>query len=278
MKRHKVLTTLLGLLLTCCDSSNTEDMWKRYANASLNPGNYHSDAHYLVRSRTLLSDKISSQALQALAKDSSWYVRSKVAQHEKTTPQILALLAKDEQLQVRRAVAQNGNTSPEVLVELAKDPQWQVRFAVADNDNVPVSILHEWCTSPSHFTKKELFYRLAHHYDTFRKLRDLLDNKNETAIAEKMCSEVARYTCAHPEILRDLSKHPNYEVRLQVAQNSSTPADCLQDLAKDEDESVRSEVIYNSSTTKEILEAMIATEEDEDIKEEAQDMLDEKEE
>ena len=278
MKYNRIMIVLLGLLCTCCDSSNNEDMWKRYAKASLNPSDYHQDPHYLVRSKAVQNQQIPLNILQNLAHDSSWYVRSKVAQHSKATPQILTLLAKDQQLQVRKAVAQNRHTPSQVLLELAEDPQWQVRFAIIDNDNAPVSILYTWCTSPSYFTKKELFYRLAHRREVLQKLLQFLHKKNATATAEKMCSEIARYTCTQPEILIDLSQHSSYEIRLQVAQNRNAPLECLKKLATDEDATVRSEVIYNSSTTKEILEAMIAAEQDEDLKDEAQEMLDEKEE
>lgn len=274
--RVTVVVVLLGLFCACCDSSNNEDMRKRYAKASLNPDDYHRDPHYLVRSRAVLSEQISPKALQTLANDPSWYVRSKVAQHGNATSEILTLLAKDTQLQVRKSVAQNRNTPSQVLVELAEDSRWQVRFAIIDNDNAPVSIFYTWCTSPSYFTKKELFYRLARRRDVLQKLLDFLHKKNATATAEKMCGEIARYACTMPEILTDLSQHPSYEIRLQVAQNRNTPLDCLQKLATDEDASVRSEVIYNSNTTKEILREMIAVENDEDLKEEAQDMLEEK--
>ena len=70
---------------------------------------------------------------------------------------------------------------------------------------------------------------------------------------------------ASPEMIEELMKDEDVEVRKAVAKNSSTPVDILMRLADDEDRNVREEVAINPNTPVELLRKL-AMDEDEHVR------------
>ena len=127
-------------------------------------------------------------------------------------------------------LAENPETSLITLEQLAKHENHQIRLEVASNLTTSIEVLKELLNDPGE--------------------RIRLAAKNNPTMSEYQgaLKLQAADTKTSKNILKKLAKHQNYEVRQEVAKNTTTPTDCLISLAEDDREKVRFAVLNNSKT------------------------------
>jgi len=158
-----------------------------------------NDSETDVRKCVAGNDNTSTEVLTKLSEDPSYLVRICVAKHEFTPPQILAVLAKDFAQTVRRSVAQNPSTTPTALAILASHKDEYTLWSVAQNPSASSQTLAE--------------------------LSEKLDYLRPT---------IALNPAASFSLLTRLSQDENQTVRLNVVQNSSTPASLIESIYQQE--------------------------------------------
>ncbi|MGB5636857.1 MAG: HEAT repeat domain-containing protein, partial [Waterburya sp.] len=132
-------------------------------------------------------------------------------------------------------LAQYPKTSLATLEQLSKHENHEVRLEVAANSNTSIEVLKELLNDPG------------------ERVRLAAENNPTMSEYQGALKLQAADTKASKNILKKLAKHQNYEVRQEVAKNTTTPTDVLISLAEDDNEKVRLAVATNSNTTIEVL-------------------------
>lgn len=144
--------------------------------------------------------------LLILVKDKNMEVRNLIAWTENMYPEILEKLANDEHIDVKKAVMFNANTPKNLMLKLMEE-------FVNGNDNQK-NVIARFRKTPTEILKK-------------------LENDPLYARA------LATNTNVSTEFLIKSSKSENQWLRVDVANNTSTPVEVLRELAADEDKIVR---------------------------------------
>ena len=128
----------------------------------------------------------------------------------------------------------------ELITELAKHPSAVVRRQVASKSKLSESALTELSKDKDHDVIKNLFYS-----DAFKKFANIELMKhfielNDIEILRSIASNFESFdNCDPSELLNILISHPDPYVRLNIAQNWSTPKKLLKTLRTDSDADVR---------------------------------------
>ena len=212
-----------------------------------------------VREAAASNKTASNKMLNTLAKDESGQVRAAVAENPNTAPETLAELAKDKDDRIRGRVARNQNTPPEVLTELAKDEITNVREAVAANPNTPTETLarlardeDSWArrnVAENKNTPSETLENLARNRYEYEYIRDIAKKRLSPDTLTKLTNiSIAEDGNTSPDVLAELAKNEEEEVRKLVAKHPNTPSAALAELAKDTIKEVRALVSKNPNT------------------------------
>lgn len=155
-----------------------------------------------------------------------------LAQYRKATEETLRALSKEGDLQIRMKVALNPKTSDSLKLEMAKE-DLDIGELIAEDINASAPVLRELARTSMISIKKDLDSR-----------------------ANSILEAVASHRRAPKDLLVELAKSPYFEVRLLVAENSSTPLRTLAELSDDESPYVRGSIPLNPKTTPRLLEKL----------------------
>jgi hypothetical protein len=206
--------------------------------------------------RRILAEKSDTPAtvLEMLAKDEDVDVRMKIAENSNTPTAALETLAKDEDVDVRKKIAENSNTPTAALEMLARDENVRIRAEVALFRDIPVGAL-------ARLTKDEDAHVRAcaiRNENTPAEMRNALAKDSDATVRF-----YAAWKTQTPEVLAELAKDEDRNVRCEVVNNKHTPSATLAALARDRDSRVRGTVARNSSVLE--LLAELARDEDEEV-------------
>jgi hypothetical protein len=128
-----------------------------------------------------------------------------------------------KELSRKRKEAQQPNLPIERLIELSKDPDNMVRQYVAEHTNLPPEVLLEMSKDKTYGVR----WNLAWNVNTpTEALNNVMKNHDMPSMI------IPRYVAIHPnaspEMLTQLSKNTDWEVRFNVACNPSTPKEVLE--------------------------------------------------
>jgi len=221
------------------------------------------DPEEVVAQTALSNDSISIESIESSTSVSG---SLSLARSKKATSETLAKLAKEKDEDIRAAVAANENTAPETLLLLAKDKSDDVRENVADNPNCPMEAMKILVKDKNYLTRSGLAMR----DDLDDELRKILSKDEDRWVRER----IAENKFTSHEILLTLSKDPDslvrdlalknenlrddavgsfenpIAVRLQLAENPSTPLDLLEQM------SLETESIYYQGKTSSLMMAV----------------------
>jgi hypothetical protein len=243
-----------------------------------------------------------ADVLAKLSKSSDKWVREAIARNPSATPQLLMELLEDEEIIVHIAIAANPSATLEilealmnkvgtetVLEEILENPQcdgillerlaklanayWKSKIAehhlcpsplleffshdpylrpgIARNPAAPTSLLtrlyEEMPDSPFDFYD-DLAGNPSMPHEILTELSKSTDGDVRSCVANNRSASI--------EILRDLAQDKEEDVRRCVAENLSTPVDLLEFLANDSDYWVRAAVARHPAATVEILDML----------------------
>ena len=190
-----------------------------------------------VSIRSELEDK---EILRDLATYNDANINESVAKHPNTPVEVLAMLAESEEIDTRIAVATNLSTTAEILHTLAKRSFDRVAKFIAKNPNTAVETLEIFARRSS----SSLRAAVASNPNTpIEILLDLI-NCNSPYISKEQVMYGAVLNPNMPkDVLADLAKSRNIEIRRLVAVNPNTDADTLLSLYRDREKIVQ-EAVY----------------------------------
>jgi hypothetical protein len=163
-------------------------------------------------------------------------LRHFIATNPRTPPTILETLVNESEDHIRIALAKNPNSSPTLLANLAKDESISVLVSLAKNPNTPLELLAALATHED----SEVQAGVAQNVETTPEILSSLSSGDRLVRA---C--IAAHSKASIPLLEQLSKDPNSDVRVNVAENPNTPIEVLAYLAQDEGDT---EQITNRAT------------------------------
>ena len=189
-------------------------------------------------------------------------IRVQVARNRYTSINLLISLSEDEDAQVRRYVGRNPNTPEDVIRKLAIDKNYWVRVGVAGNKNAPADILAYLVDDKEELVKGHLSENPSSSAESLAILAltplaqsFVAENRNTDASTLEYLTmhgdwgarwAIARSSRASGASLLHLSKNPEEDIRLAVAENHVAPAEVLELLVQDESEKVCQAALANA--------------------------------
>lgn len=218
----------------------------------------------------------------------NYEISSLVGRNINTPVETLVSLSTYDCSYVRKSVAKNPNTPIEILKQLVRDENSEVRFAIANRVDVTLDLLKILAQDKNirlaeiavgriilQYDKKQNFksyerdnltilatFEEAGLSQTVLKLlrivnyRDLHFNLTPNRLKElanKYPGFVARYPKTQSDLLQQLSKHSDIDVRMAVAKHQNTSVDVLRKLACDRNQAVRRSLNSNLNTPLDVL-------------------------
>lgn len=179
--------------------------------------------------------------------------RSSLSGHIKTPRDILTILARDLDVLVRRNVALNPNTPIEALIELAKDPEPDVRRLVALCNNTPSDVLATLAKD----INDDVCNSVAVNPKTPNNVLAILSKDVNPETRRRVASNPYTHTDIIKILARDtynFSKSeyesPRLYIQEAIALNPNSPPEVLEELSKSDNKNVREAVVFNSNNLK----------------------------
>ena len=163
------------------------------------------------------------------------YIGEETTQKEGLSVKVL--LDGDTPYEVKTWICENIKTPPETLRAMYKNHS--MGHYISKNTNTPVDVLYE-------LSKYQSFNIIRNPSTPMKLIIEMMEDKsNRRCIAES--DRVSK------DILIELSKDENWEVRKNVAKNPNTPIEVLNELSKDKHDGVRSIVANQPKISIEVL-------------------------
>ena len=215
-----------------------------------------------VRECLAKNDKTPAGVLKFLSGDKDVSIRSAVAQNPNTSPEVLAEMSADKDDEVIINVAGNPHTPADTLVKLFKSPMLSRNLVfvltLTKNPNLPIDACHallNWLfrrydcwdydlkksVAENPRTPTEILAKLAESKDYFVQLLVAENPSTPATVREKLA-----------EILSEEDDEPRTAKR-KIAEDPNTPAEVLAELARDPDFDVREDVARNPNAPAAVL-------------------------
>jgi hypothetical protein len=177
----------------------------------------------------LNSRPCSLDILRQLADSPSREVRSLVVANPSVDTTIQEKLLRDKEPGVRGYIATNPHTPHSILVKLKDDPDGNVQWMLPGNPN--------WSAD---------------------EIRSMYMAEMVAVKRDKITSPCvfARNPSTPSDILEELSKSNDYNVRIALANNHAIPDSVVRTLARNGDSSVKIMLIYNRATSEDVLRSL----------------------
>ena len=216
-----------------------------------------------VKLGVLDNKNITSDILESLSKDKNDKVRRIVAEHPKTSIEVLNELSKDSVLVsgyrnrnhyiIKEAVAKNPNTTTEILEKLSEEKCAYIIETVVEHPNTSKDVLSKLSKVDKEYFENGIEY--------------------QSSIITYIKGSIARHANTPVDVLVDFSKDVGeYHVRSISIENPNMSSEVLTELSKDDDSDIRESVANNTSTPIEIIETL-TTDEDKAVKKQAKKTL-----
>tara|TARA_R100000908_G_C3751034_1_gene145637 strand:+ start:660 stop:2273 length:1614 start_codon:yes stop_codon:yes gene_type:complete len=226
-------------------------------------GDIEREKEPIVKLGVLDNKNITSDILESLSKDKNVKIRSIVAEHPKTSIEVLNKLSKDSVLVngyrnrnhyvIKEAVAKNPNTTTEILEKLSEDKCAYIIEDVVKHPNTSKDVLSKLSKVDKEYFENGIEY--------------------QSSIITYIKGSIAKHANTPVDVLVDFSKDEGeYHVRSISIENPNMPSEVLTELSKDDDSDIRESVAKNTSTPIEIIETL-TTDEDKAVKKQAKKTL-----
>lgn len=189
--------------------------------------------------------------LKELSKSTDWTVRFRIPYHPNCPPDCFEELSRDIDSDVRCAVAEKTK-SPEIAARLLeKDECWLVRAKAAENPNILMGALKKAVENKNEHSS--VLYAIIRS-STLEEIsiKALIKTKSPLVLLG-----LAENTHTPENFLRKLfNEHckGRKEILRALASNPSTPEDIIDNLSRSKDEQVRLNILNNPKTPKDIIE------------------------